>query len=337
MPWGFSPNFNAPSIRTEPSRAHFDMNAHPFHSKLRRAQALLAVAALLLLSGFDFSRHSIPLDEILSGGPEKDGIPAIMQPKFLSAKEAGRELKDADRVLGVVRNGVAKAYPIKILNWHEIVNDRIGKQAVVVTFCPLCGTGMVFDGTVAGKPMTFGVSGLLYQSDMLLYDHRTESLWSQIKQEAVTGELTGTRLRLLSSTHTTWKQWRNRHPDTLVLSRDTGHRRDYDRDPYMGYYKSAGLMFGVRKVNRAYHPKEKVIGIRLGDAVKAYPFSELAKTTGTVQDDLDGVAVRVIYDKTSKTAQILNEKGEPLPSVVGFWFAWYAFHPGTEIFTEKGK
>jgi hypothetical protein len=124
----------------------------------------------LLLSAFDLSRHSVPVNEIKSGGPPKDGIPAILKPQFVSAQKAGKTfLKASDRVLGVKIKGVAKAYPIKILNWHELVNDRISGKPFIVSFCPLCGTGMVFDAAVGGQKMSFGVSGLLYQSDMLLY------------------------------------------------------------------------------------------------------------------------------------------------------------------------
>ena len=143
---------------------------------------------------------------------------------------------------------------------------------------------MVFDTKVNGRELTFGVSGLLYQSDMLLYDHQTESLWSQIKSEAVTGSLTGARLKLLPSTHTNWESWKARHPETLVMSDDTGYRRDYDRDPYRGYETSKRLMFGVNATNKKYHPKEKVIGIELGIVFKAYPFSELEKVKSPVRD-----------------------------------------------------
>lgn len=292
----------------------------------------LAGWMLVFLSGFDTSRHSIPVDEIFSGGPPKDGIPALSQPKFVATKRANGFMKDEDRVLGMARNGRAKAYPIKILNWHEIVNDTIGQQAVVVTFCPLCGTGMVFDGKIKGQNMTFGVSGLLYQSDMLLYDRKTESLWSQIKGEAVTGPLMGARLKLLSSTQTTWGSWKKQHPETLVLSQKTGYSRDYDRDPYMGYYTSSRLMFGVENRNQAYHPKERVIGLEIGDKFKAYPFSELAKAKHPVTDKLNGASIKVIFNKQSQTAVIRDDKGKELPSVVSFWFAWFAFHPETEVF-----
>jgi uncharacterized protein DUF3179 len=288
--------------------------------------------ALLFFTGFDFSRHSIPVDEIMSGGPAKDGIPSLDEPRFISATKARDYLQDEDRVLGLSRNGRAKAYPIKILNWHEIVNDKIGGQAVVVTFCPLCGTGMVFDAKVNGQRLTFGVSGLLYQSDMLLYDRKTESLWSQIKTEAVTGPMTGQRLTLLSSTQTTWGQWKTKYPRTLVLSQNTGYSRDYDRDPYRGYGASLQLMFGVKQRNRDYHPKERVLGVDLGGTVKAYPFSELAKAQQPVRDTLNGVPVTVLFDKKTQTAMIRDENGNEIPSVVGFWFAWFAFHPDTEIF-----
>jgi hypothetical protein len=295
-------------------------------------RVVFSVGALVLFSGFDMSRHSIPVDEIFSGGPPKDGIPALSQPKFVTVNVAKNFMKDDDRVLGLARNGEVKAYPIKILNWHEIVNDTIGSQAVVVTFCPLCGTGMVFDGKIKGKNLTFGVSGLLYQSDMLLYDRKTDSLWSQIKGEAVTGPLMGTRLKLLSSTQTSWGAWKKTHPETRVLSKETGYQRDNDRDPYKGYYKSSRLMFNVKNQNKIFHPKERVIGLEIGGEFKAYPFSELAKAKQPVADKLNGMAIEVTFDKKSQTAVIRDSQGKALPTVVGFWFAWFAFHPDTEIY-----
>ncbi len=270
------------------------------------------------------------------GGGGKDGIPAILHPKFISAKEADETfLKKHDRVLGYVNNGQARACPIKILNWHEIVNDRVGGTSIVVTCCPLCGTGMVFDFQVKGRKLTFGVSGTLHQSDMLLYDHQTESLWSQIKSEVVTGKLTGARLKLLPSRHTNWASWKVNHPGTRVLSDKTGYRRDYDRDPYQGYETSERLMLNVDQKSRKYHPKEKMIGIELGGVTKACPFSELNKLKSPVKDVLGKTPIRIFYDHRSKTAFIRGEKNGEIPSVVGFWFAWYAFHPETRIFSAK--
>jgi hypothetical protein len=146
----------------------------------------LVLILLCFLVGFDFSKHSIPLYEIYSGGLPKDGIPSIDNPKFVTGPKAEEGfLSNKDRVLGIFSNGKAKAYPIRILNWHEIVNDQIAGKSIVVTFCPLCGTEMIFDSTINGRSASFGVSGLLYQSDMLLYDRETESLWSQIKSSSV--------------------------------------------------------------------------------------------------------------------------------------------------------
>ena len=295
-------------------------------------KGLCGFFSILTLCGFDYSKHSIPLEDIYDGGPGKDGIPAIMHPKFISAKDADRKfLKNENRILGVVHQGKARAYPIKILNWHEIVNDRIG----VVTYCPLCGTGMVFGRQVRGRTLSFGVSGLLYQSDMLLYDHQTESLWSQIKSEAVTGRLTGARLKLLPSRHTSWKRWKVEYPDTLVLSEDTGYRRDYDRDPYQGYDTSERLMFDVNAKSRRYQAKEKVLGIERGKLFKAYPFSELEKIKSPVRDSLGDASFLIFYDSQSKTAVIRDEASRELPSTVGYWFAWYAFHPDTQVFSVK--
>ena len=306
---------------------------HPGKYFLR---ALCCLLFAVVLCGFDASRHSIPLNDIYDGGPGKDGIPAILKPKFISADEADQTLlQKEDRVLGYVFKGQARAYPIKILNWHEIVNDRIGGTSRVVTYCPLCGTGMVFDTQVKGSNLTFGVSGLLYQSDMLLYDHQTESLWSQIKSEAVTGKLTGARLKLLPSTHTNWASWKSMHPNTRVLSDDTGFHRDYDRDPYEGYETSERLMFGVNTKSRKYHPKEKVIGIELGKVTKAYPFSELNKVDSPVKDILEKTSVRIFYDRKTRTAVIRDENNREMPSVIGYWFAWYAFHPETLVYSAK--
>ena len=292
----------------------------------------------IVLSAWDFSRHSIPLNDILSGGPAKDGIPAIDRPRFVPASKASRTfLNDGDRIIALVVNGKKKAYPLKILNWHEIVNDSIGGRRVVVTFCPLCGTGMVFDAHAAGRSLNFGVSGLLYRSDVLLYDRQTESLWSQIKQEAVTGKLMGTRLQLVPSTQTTWGAWKKQHPDTLVLSTQTGYHRDYERDPYAGYLTSREIIFPVGPLNHRYHPKEQVIGIELEGLAKAYPFSELARVKSPFKDKVGKKTVYVLYDSKSRTATIKDASGKELPSVVGFWFAWHAFHQDTQVYTAPKK
>ncbi len=297
---------------------------------------LLLLLTLPMLSGFDFSKHNIPTSEILSGGPPKDGIPAILEPKFVSASQA-RFLKEDDRILGLLINGEAKAYPIKILNWHEIVNDSVGGQKVFVTYCPLCGTGMAFDAMIQGKHHTFGVSGLLYKSDVLMYDHQTESLWSQISQEAVTGPQTGTGLKLLSLIHTSFGAWKQAHANTLVLSTDTGYQRDYRRDPYVAYSKNDRLMFPVGKIDARYPTKTWVIGIEYRGITRAYPFPELSSGSNIFSDSFGSEVVQIRFDLPSRTARIQNQAGEDLPSVVAYWFAWIAFHPKTEVYQAKSK
>lgn len=298
---------------------------------MRRFSAIILMLLLFTVMGFDFSRHSIPLEEILSGGPPKDGIPAIMKPKFVEA-EKGEFLKADDRILGIFYNGEAKAYPIKILNWHEIVNDIVGGKQVLLTYCPLCGTGMAFDPAIDGKRYTFGVSGLLYKSDVLMYDHQTESLWSQIMQEAVAGKLTGARLTLVPMIHTTWEAWKKEHPKTLVLSTDTGFKRDYRQDPYESYAKSSQLMFPVGNVDERIPPKDFVLGIEYNGISKAYPFSELERSPNSFSDSIGSEKVTIKYDSSSRTARIRDTGGKDLPSVVAYWFAWAAFYPKTEVY-----
>ncbi|KAF0191048.1 MAG: hypothetical protein FD165_2123 [Gammaproteobacteria bacterium] len=299
---------------------------------------VLLVAALLpetalaqSLNGFDLSGALIPVDEILSGGPTRDGIPAIDAPAFVTASQAGF-LADAGRVLGLKRNGVAKAYPIAILNWHEVVNDRFGDEPVVITYCPLCGSGIAFLADIDSRPRAFGVSGLLYNSDVLLYDRQSESLWSQIMMQAVSGPQRGATLTPVPLAHTSWADWRSRHPETLVLSTDTGFHRDYDRDPYLGYAGSNRLFFPVTGTDPRYQPKDWVIGIGINGRYKAYPFRELAKTGGVITDTVGGKTVHVQYSARHQSATIADESGNALTGITAFWFAWYTFHPDTAVF-----
>ena len=282
-------------------------------------------------NGFSVADALIPVDEIHSGGPPRDGIPAIDRPRFVSA-DAAEFLQASDRVLGITRNNVSKAYPVAILNWHEIVNDRFANEPVVVSYCPLCGTGIAYLATTGDQVLDFGVSGLLYNSDMLLYDRQTQSLWSQIRRQAVSGPMKGNKLQPVPVMHTRWADWKQRHPATRVLSTDTGYQRDYTRNPYQGYEKSGDLWFPVRAQDDRYHLKEPVLGIEIAGRFKAYPFVELEKTDGDVQDTLAGQAIVVTYDKHYHTAVAADGQGTALAGVIAFWFAWYAFHPDTEVY-----
>lgn len=284
-----------------------------------------------LFNDFDINNSSIATTEIHKGGPPRDGIPSIDEPVFISANQADF-LKAQDRVLGLRRNGISKAYPISIMNWHEIVNDEIAKEAVVVTYCPLCGTGVAFTAHAGGKQLSFGVSGLLYNSDVLLYDRETESLWSQLLTHAISGPLKGTKLKLISLQHTTWADWQKSHPQTLVLSTNTGYSRDYRRDPYAGYEDSDGIYFPVSHRDPRYHPKERVLGLEINGKFKAYPFAELSQTGGLVRDRFNGKTLSIHYDKDSHSASVNDADGRPLPGITAFWFAWVAFHPETAVF-----
>ena len=323
------------------------MNINHWTAKVRSPLSiivLLLIAGVVWLSynwplvhasptnGFDIEDALVPREQIIHGGPPRDGIPSVDNPRFVPASQAGF-LTENDRVLGVYHNGRAKAYPIRILNYHEIVNDYFGKDVVVVSFCPLCGTGMVFESQVGGVDRTFGVSGLLYNSDMLLYDRESMSLWSQIMAQAISGPLKGARLQSLAASHTSWLDWRNRYPETLVLSEDTGYRRDYQRSPYPGYAQSNHIMFPVNATAAQYHPKELVIGLQIGQSYKAYPFSELAKTSrDKFTDVVNGKRVYVTFNAEHRTGSVYDENNREIPTVIGFWFAWIAFHPESEVY-----
>ncbi len=286
-------------------------------------------------NGFDLANSTIPAGKIFSGGPPRDGIPSIDKPKFIKANKADY-LKDEDRILGVEIDGKARAYPIRILNWHEIVNDVHNGKPIAVTFCPLCGSGIVYNATLAGKPHKFGVSGLLYNSDVLLYDRETETLWSQILSKGISGKLVGSDLEIIPSSHTSWKAWREKHPDTEVLSTDTGSSRNYNRSPYAGYDKGRETYFPLAFRSQKYHPKERVIGVSIGEKHKVYPFSELAKIkSNTLSDDFSGQQLQLSFDAENRDGEIKDASGKIVPSINTFWFAWYAFHPDTVIYKAK--
>lgn len=296
--------------------------------------ALLLAVLVVIASpdnGFDIKQDDlIDAEDIHAGGPPRDGIPAIDKPRFLSG--SGGEIEPEDQVLGLSYRGQAKAYPIAILNWHEIVNDRFAGEPVVITYCPLCGSGIAYRARVDGKKLDFGVSGLLYNSDMLLYDRQTESLWSQMMSQAVSGSLRGSRLDMLPLTHTTWSDWLATHPESLLLSRKTGFDRDYRREPYAGYEDSTGVWFPVKHRDPRFHPKERVLGLELDGTFKAYPISELSRQRGQLRDRFAGRELRIEYLPNSKSARILDVSGNQLPTVNAYWFAWYAFHPETEVY-----
>jgi Protein of unknown function (DUF3179) len=298
------------------------------------ALTCLAISsAASMQNGFDLSNTSITRDEIVPGGPPRDGIPAIDQPRFVNARDVNF-LRDEDRVLGVQINNEERAYPLRILAWHEIVNDQIGDHAIAVTYCPLTGTGIVFDRTVAGKALRLGVSGLLYQSNLIMYDRETESLWPQLAMKAISGPMVGTQLRLLPNEDMKWAAWREAHPDGKVLARATGHTRDYDHDAYAGYARSSETMFPVRWTRSDLGKKDWVIGVIVNAQAKAYPL-DLLKKNAPIEDKIDNEQIRISYDDAANKPEVTRSaNGEPIASTMAYWFAWQAFYPKTELFRQ---
>lgn len=281
-----------------------------------------------VLNDFELTNLKIPLEEIKRGTPKRDNIPSIDEPLF-NTIEASKWLNNDDALLSVTYNNVTKAYPIRILNWHEIVNDKFGTAHIVITYCPLCGSGIAFKSDINGKKYTFGVSGLLYNSDVLFYDRNTNSLWSQIMGQGISGQASGKSLEYVSTTLTTWKTWKKEYPKSLVLSTRTGFKRDYNKIPYGKYPTSKLLYFPVANEDDRFHPKERVLGISINGKHKAYPFTALSKKKNPITDTFEGTTFQISFDKDQQIATINHPN---IKAYTLYWFAWYAFHPETEVF-----
>lgn len=278
------------------------------------------------VNNFDVSNATIPLEEIHSGGPPRDGIPAIDQPKFIRPAKADF-MQDNDDVLSVTVGGETRAYPLRILVWHEIVNDTLGGKAIAVTYCPLCGTAMVFSRSIGGRVLDFGVSGLLYQSDVLMYDRQTESLWSQLAMASVSGRSVNATLEWLPSQQMTWLAWTKKFPQGEVLSTQTGFSRNYSGNVYANYKRSSATMFSVPTYRSELLPKEWVVGVQVDGAARAYSICVLAK-----QKTITDRPLKISYDTESQLVTVKNmETGEALPVVKVYWFAWQAFYPQTQL------
>jgi hypothetical protein len=227
----------------------------------------------------DFCLHSVEYSDIFSGGPPPDGIPAVDSPVFETTEEADAWLGEDWPVMVMNLEGDARAYPLAIMIYHEIVNDRFSGRPVTVTFCPLCNSTIAFDAALDdGTELDFGTSGNLRNSDLIMYDRLTESWWQQFTGEAIVGVYTGTRLEFLPSQIVAWSEFKSRHPDGKVLSRDTGTERDYGRNPYQGYDSiTTSPWFPVSNTDDRLLPKERVIAFNVGPIYAAYPFTNLAK------------------------------------------------------------
>ena len=249
----------------------------------------------------DFSKHSIDYTEILLG-QVRDGIPSIDNPKFAPVSDDPDWLADREPVIALRIGDDARAYPLQIMTWHEIVNDIVGGEPVIVTFCPLCNSAIVFERRMGDTVNSFGVSGLLRYSDLIMYDRATDSWWQQILGEAIVGELTGTRLPKVPASIISWADFRQNYPDGQVLTRDTGFTRQYGRNPYTGYddIDSSPFLF-VGPEDERLRPVERVAAVELGGESVAYPFLKLEETP-VVNDDIGGTPVVVLFSPGTTSA-----------------------------------
>lgn len=300
--------------------------AHPYPMQFTQVQQRQPVS-------FDLRELAIPAEEIRGGGPPKDGIPAITNPKTIGAADA-RFLKPNDRVIGVSMNDQARAYPISILTQHEIVNDKLGEATIAVTYCPLCDSAIVFDRKTELGIKEFGVSGLLYNSNVLMYDRsEKESLWSQMMMEGVSGPAKGIKLRILPMELTSWSAWQSRHPKTDVLSTELGFQRDYRKNPYITYFKQSGLMFPAKPQSDSLPLKERIIAVwDKADSI-VVPSSYFKGKSGTASFMLSGKKVEVEYEAATDSLRV-KTAGKDVQWANTFWFAWHAFHSSTKIFQK---
>ena len=191
---------------------------------------------------------------------------------------------------------------------------------------------MVYSAKIDGKTYTFGVSGRLYKSNVLIYDHQTESLWSQLKEVAIAGPMAGKKLDTLPATRTTWKRWLEKYPRSEVLSIDTGYARNYEIDPYEGYYRSMGIMFPVGDVRKDLPAKEMVLGIEVNGAAKAYPLAQFKQKEMELEDNIGRHPVRILISKDGQVMDVQDQQRKSIPTVFAYWFAWQAFHPDTAVY-----
>ncbi|MBI4675811.1 MAG: DUF3179 domain-containing protein [Chloroflexi bacterium] len=251
----------------------------------------------------DFTRHTVPYAEIFSGGPPKDGIPAIDTPKFVSVNDADGWLKSNEPVILVEQNGDARAYPLQILIWHEIVNDTVGGVPVVVTFCPLCNTAIAFERTVNGRVLDFGATGRLRYSNLVMYDRQTETWWQQATGEAIAGEMVGEQLNFVPASIIAWSDLKTAHPNAQVLSRETGYKRPYGQNPYVGYddVNNPPFLYRGPATPDKLKPIARVLTVELnGDAV-AYPYDVL-QTAPVVNDTVGGKPIVVFWKPGTASA-----------------------------------
>lgn len=296
-----------------------------------------AVAPGDLHEQFDLSGLLIDKEKLLVGGPPKDGIPSITDPKVTAVKEA-TFLENDDRVIGVTINKMNRAYPIRLLNYHEVVNDTLGGVPIAVIYCPLCDSVSVVDRRVDDMTVEFGISGLLHNSNVVMYDRTENALWSQVAMKALSGPHAGFKLHHVNTWQlTTFSEWTAQHPDATVATFETSHNRNYKRDPYAGYAENDELYFPVEHKDKRLPNKARVLGVQVGERTMAVPLDAIREAPGK-RLELKFGDDRLIFVCKDKAGLVDVVESPPNARVVHtFWFAWAAFHPDTELYNSSKK
>lgn len=271
-------------------------------------------------------KTSIPLEKILDGGPSKDGIPALTNPKFTNIKNAEKDIAGDIDGMVVSVGDTTKFYPFNIMVWHEIVNDVVGNKSLVVTFCPLCGSAIVFD-----TKDQFGVSGKLYESNLLMYDKNTESLWSQSIGTALVGDRTGEKLTIYNSQLMSFQNFKIKWPDGQVLSIDTGHNRDYSFYPYRDYNDNEDIFFPISVKDNRLPTKEIMYVVNAYGHSVAFPIKQLSESIISVNVGNNKVSARLINGEVI----VKDDLGKILPGYNEMWFSWATQHQKDGIVWTK--
>jgi hypothetical protein len=283
----------------------------------------------VLLEVFKLTQEDSDVDfaSLMQACPARDCIPSIDQPVFVATGDVDF-LQDDDLVMTLSLNGVTRAYATRILDHHEIVNDMFAADPVAITYCPLCGSGLAFERRLDGQVLDFGVSALLHNSDLVMYDRQTESLWQQITGEAFAGESRGKQLKTIPMSMITWKNWREQYPNAEVLTVDEIHSDRYLKDAYGDYAESEKLYMPVSATDARLHPKRVVYAMEIGDAAIAIDAEWLA-AEGSFSNEYEGKTLLVSLASSGEISATLED--QPLTIHRMYWFAWYSFHPKTAL------
>ncbi len=254
----------------------------------------------------------VPQEQILSGGPGKDGIPSIDKPKFEKATSIDY-MSDDDLILGIKVGNMIKGYTHAVLDWHEIVNDEVNNLAVSLTYCPLTGTGIGWNRQLGNNKTSFGVSGLLFNSNLMPYDRDSDSYWSQMRLDCIGGDRIGQKIETIPFIETSWQTWKTLFPNSDVITLNTGYNRNYNRYPYGNYKQDNGLIFPADGLAGDFHLKERVLGVISNNKAKVYAFKYFAgEAYSVLQDEFGGTKLVIVgsEEKNVLVAYYRSTNGE---------------------------